>query len=116
MSLIYHMILVPRWQSWPAGQAYLPEEYAKDGFVHCTAGDDLMIKVANRFYQAVPGDFYVLVIDTQRLTSPLKWEAPSPGDTLAPQFPHIYGAINYDAIVGTKPMHRDHTGTFIGIG
>jgi uncharacterized protein (DUF952 family) len=75
-----------------------------------------MIKVANRFYQAVPGDFLVLVVDTERLTSPLKWEAPTPGDTLAPLFPHIYGAIDYAAIVATKTMHRDHTGLFVGIG
>ncbi|MCE2850212.1 MAG: DUF952 domain-containing protein [Roseiflexaceae bacterium] len=116
MPLIYHMALAMRWQTWPVGQDYLPSDYAKDGFVHCTAGDELMIKVANRFYQTVPGEFIVLVVDTDRLTSPLKWEAPSPGDTLAPLFPHIYGPINYASVVATKPLHRDDRGIFVGIG
>lgn len=115
MTHIYHMILTTRWQQWPVGQAYLPLEYANDGFIHCTAGDELMVKVANRFYQAVPGDFRVLVIDTTRLTSPLVWEAPTPGDTLAPLFPHIYGPINYDAIITSKPMQRAADGQFLRI-
>lgn len=115
MTHIYHMILATRWQQWPVGQEYLPLEYANDGFIHCTAGDELMVKVANRFYHAVPGDFLVLVVDTDRLTSPLKWEAPTPGDTLAPLFPHIYGPIDYAAIIATKTMVRDQTGQFVGI-
>jgi len=115
MAYIYHMALATRWQTWPVGQDYLPSDYDKDGFVHCTAGDELMIKVANRFYRDVAGDFVVLVVDTERLTSPLTWEAPSPGDTLAPLFPHIYGPINYAAVVATKPLQRDAAGMFVRI-
>ena len=112
---IYHMVAVPRWQSWPVDTDYLPAEYANDGFVHCTAGDELMVAVANRFYRNVAGEFMVLVIDTTRLTSPLLWEAPQPGDTLAPLFPHIYGPITAAAIIGTKVMHRAPDGTFLHI-
>ena len=115
MALIYHMVPLARWQSWPADTAYLPAEYDKDGFVHCTAGDELMLKVANHFYTAVPGDFGLLVIHTARLTSPLKWESPTPGDTLAPLFPHIYGAINRDAILAVRTMQRNATGQFVAI-
>ncbi|NBU64865.1 MAG: DUF952 domain-containing protein [Chloroflexia bacterium] len=115
MSLIYHLVTTTRWQHWPSDQAYLPAEYATDGFVHCTAGDELMIAVANRFYQQVAGDFLLLVIDSERLMSPLKWEAPSPGDTLAPRFPHIYGPINRDAVVATKTITRASDGRFLTI-
>jgi uncharacterized protein (DUF952 family) len=92
----------------------LPAEYANDGFVHCTAGDELMIAVANRFYQQVPGDFLLLVIESERVTSPLKWEAPSPGDTFA-LFPHIYRQINQDAVVTTKTITRASDGRFLTI-
>ena len=115
MAQIYHMALASRWHAWPQNTPYLPEAYADDGFVHCTAGDDLMIQVANRFYRSTPGNFLALVVETSLLTSRLVWEAPSPGDTLAPQFPHIYGAINWDAIVDVKIMTRDVKGTFISI-
>ncbi len=113
MSQIYHLVPAERWRSWPAGEAYLPAEYEQDGFVHCTKGDELMLQVANRFYRDVPGDFLLLVLDTARLTSPLTWE--QPGDDLAPLFPHIYGSINREAIVGEREIVRDSTGDFIGI-
>jgi uncharacterized protein (DUF952 family) len=114
-TLIYHMAPTVRWYTWAADQAYLPADYDRDGFVHCTAGDELMLAVANRFYHNVPGDFLLLVIDTTRLTSPLTWEAPTPGDTLAPLFPHIYGPINREAVVSIKLLQRDHSGTFVAI-
>ena len=115
MSLIYHLVTTTRWHQWPSDQPYLPAEYAIDGFVHCTAGDELMIAVANRFYQHVPGEYLLLVIDTEYLTSLLKWEAPSPGDTLAARFPHIYGPINRDAVVATKSILRGNDGRFLTI-
>ncbi len=115
MALIYHMVPTTRWQSWPVDAPYLPAEYDNDGFVHCTAGDELMLKVANHFYTKVAGDFGLLVIDTERLTSTLKWESPTPGDTLAPLFPHIYGAINRDAIVAVRAMQRTAEGQFVAI-
>jgi uncharacterized protein (DUF952 family) len=115
MTQIYHMVPTARWQTWPSDTPYLPAEYEKDGFVHCTAGDALMLKVANRFYTGVVGDFQLLVIETERLTSELKWEAPTPGDTLAPLFPHIYGPINRDAVIGVRTIQRDAEGRFVAI-
>jgi uncharacterized protein (DUF952 family) len=115
MTLIYHMVPTERWRDWPTNMPYLPDEYDKDGFVHCTAGDELMLKVANHFYMNVSGDFGLLVIDTERLTSELKWESPTPGDTLAPLFPHIYGPINRDAVTSMRMMRRDADGRFVAI-
>jgi uncharacterized protein (DUF952 family) len=63
----------------------------------------------------VPGTFLALVVETGLLTSRLEWEAPSPGDTLAPLFPHIYGPINLAAIVDVKTMTRAADGTFTAI-
>jgi uncharacterized protein (DUF952 family) len=74
-----------------------------------------MLKVANRFYTGVAGEFQLLVIETARLTSELKWEAPTPGDTLAPLFPHIYGPINRDAVVGLRTIQRNADGRFVAI-
>lgn len=110
---IYHLVPAERWQSWPKDEPYLPAEYADDGFIHCTKGDELMLQVANRFYHNGPGEFRLLVIDPEKLTSPLKWEQPA--DDLAPLFPHIYGPINRTAIVGERELVRDTSGDFIGI-
>jgi uncharacterized protein (DUF952 family) len=113
MNLIYHLAPAARWHGWPSGEPYLPAEYADDGFVHCTAGDELMLQVANRFYRDAPGDFVLLVIDPARLAAPLKWEA-SADDDLAAKFPHIYGPIDRDAIVEVRAARRAADGEFTG--
>ncbi|CAF1305958.1 unnamed protein product [Rotaria sordida] len=113
MSLIYHLVLVKRWQAWPKNTPYLPAEYEKDGFIHCTAGDELLLKVANRFCRQIEGDFVLLVIDTTKLLSPVKWEHYS-DEVLDSIFPHIYGPIQPDAIVEVHQMQRTADGTFVG--
>jgi uncharacterized protein (DUF952 family) len=113
MNIIYHLAPAERWRAWPGEQAYLPAEYPADGFVHCTAGEALMLQVANRFYRSTPGDFVLLSIDPARLSAPLKWEH-SPGDDLAPEFPHIYGPIERGAIVEVRQVRRATDGEFTG--
>ena len=51
-------------------RTYAPASLADEGFVHCTAGDDLLLQVANSFYADVePDDFLVLSLDEDRLGS-----------------------------------------------
>jgi uncharacterized protein (DUF952 family) len=114
MSLIYHLAASTRWYSWPENKPYLPAEYDKDGFIHCTSGDELVIKVANHFQRNVPGDYVLLVIDTEKLkdpASPIKWETSRKFELL---FPHIYGPIDRQAIVDVRPMQRTDDGIFVG--
>ncbi len=112
MEQIYHLAPANRWHAWPGDQPYLAAEYANDGFIHCTAGDALMIAVANRFYRETQGDYVLLVIDPARLTAPLKWE-PS-GDDLAALFPHIYGPIDRAAVLEVRVVRRAADGEFLG--
>jgi uncharacterized protein (DUF952 family) len=108
---IYHITPRDYYRSVPESEPYLPKEYAKDGFIHCTRGADLLALVANRFYRSVPGEFVMLVIDVPSLTSPLKYEALDP-DTPLP-FPHIYGPLNRMAIVDVVKMFRGEDGRFL---
>jgi uncharacterized protein (DUF952 family) len=112
LSQIYHLAPSARWRDWPADKPYLPAEYDADGFIHCSAGDELMLKVANRFYRNAPGDFVLLAVDTDRLTSELRWEQSS--DDLAPLFPHIYGPLDRAAVVAVRAVRRDEHGSFVG--
>jgi len=109
---IYHLAPAARWGDWPAGASYLPAEYDADGFVHCTAGAELMLRVANAFYHGVPGDFVLLVIEPDRLTAPLRWERSTDG--LAQLFPHVYGPIDRAAIVEVRAVRRGINGEFVG--
>jgi uncharacterized protein (DUF952 family) len=112
MDAIYHLAPAARWLDWPAGAPYLPAEYDSDGFIHCTAGDELILKVANTYYRTSPADFVLLVIDPQQLTAPLKWERSA--DALATLFPHIYGPIDRAAILEVRAIRRSQDGQFLG--
>jgi uncharacterized protein (DUF952 family) len=112
MQHIYHLAPAARWRGWPDTLPYLPAEYDADGFVHCTAGDDLMLRVANAFYRSAPGDFVLLTIDPAHLTAPLRWEQSTDG--LNTLFPHIYGPIDRAAIVEVRDVRRAADGEFLG--
>jgi uncharacterized protein (DUF952 family) len=119
-ELIHHLVPAAEFAATPAGQPYLPAAYAADGFIHCTRQPAVLLEVANRFYQGVPGDYLVLDIDPGRLTAELRDEAPLPpapaGSPLAGvTFPHIYGPLNPEAIVAVRPVQRTPDGRFLQV-
>jgi uncharacterized protein (DUF952 family) len=57
----------------------------------------------------------VLCIDADRLTAALRWETPAAGDAFsAERFPHVYGAIDLDAVVDVRNLVRSPDGTYAG--
>ena len=49
---------------------HLPQpSWTQDGFTHLTADPQLLLSVANQFYQDSEGDWLLLVIDAQKLSS-----------------------------------------------
>ena len=108
---IYHLTPAEYFNSLPADQPYRPREFDRDGFIHCTKGEERMLLVADTLYRRVPGDFLLLVIDERKVTAPVQYE--NVGGIL---FPHIYGALDRDAIVRVIAMGRRDDGTFLPIG
>jgi uncharacterized protein (DUF952 family) len=62
---------------------------------------------ANRFFRDVP-DLVLLQIDPMRLESRLVYEALTPGE----KFPHIYGPLQVDAVVGVTSFEPGPDGLF----
>eukprot|EP00300_Choanocystis_sp_HF-7_P034901 c4798_g1_i1.p1 GENE.c4798_g1_i1~~c4798_g1_i1.p1 ORF type:complete len:120 (+),score=27.58 c4798_g1_i1:38-397(+) len=116
--LIYH--LCGR-EEWSGQDGYLPPTYHQDGFIHAANSISELVGIANHFYKQKPGDFIVLCIDVERLTSEVKFEAAAPvGNTAVhtaePKlFPHIYGPLNKDAVVQELNVQRAEDGTFLQI-
>lgn len=108
---IYHLTPAEYFNSLPADQPYRPREFDRDGFIHCTKGEERMLLVADTLYRRVPGEFLLLVIDERKVTAPVQYE--NVGGIL---FPHIYGALNREAIVRVIAMGRRDDGTFLPIG
>jgi len=119
---IYHLVPAGYYQAQPVDRPYYPETFAREGFIHCTAGADLLVEIANVYFDTLSGDLLVLEIDPQRLTAPLKFEPPIPppgqnstrntslraGSNLL--FPHIYGPLDREAIINCFALQRDEAG------
>jgi uncharacterized protein (DUF952 family) len=119
-KLIHHLAPADYYRALPPEAPYLPEGFAVDGFIHCTEDPAVMVHVANMFFREVPGEVLVLVIDPERLTSELRYEAPSPpapadSPLVGVMFPHIYGPLNREAIVEVRSAMRSADGTFLQI-
>ncbi len=94
---IYHIVLPQVWEEYRDSETYKAESLATEGFIHCSFQNQLD-GVLKRYYSGVD-KVLLLEIDSEKLTSKLVNE-PSTNDEI---YPHIYGAINRDAIVNITP-------------
>lgn len=107
MNLTYH--LVPKWyfETRDPKADYVPERYSRDGFIHCTDGAEEMARVANTYYKEEPPPHLYLYIDKERVRAPIKY------DDAGHKYPHIYGALNHDAIAEVREARRDVEDNFL---
>ncbi|GGY00386.1 DUF952 domain-containing protein [Streptomyces minutiscleroticus] len=108
--MIYHAVPLGDWGSRP-DRAYAPASLAKEGFVHCSPDEATTLAVVNAFYRDAPRPLRVLLIDEDRLTSRVEWEAaapaPPPGVAESVLFPHVFGPIDRDAVVRVLQVRWD---------
>lgn len=110
---IFHLAPAAYYHAQPIDQPYWPATFAAEGFIHCTAGTELLLEIANTFFADLAGDLLALEINPHQLTSPLKFEPPIPppgvpaGLAADVLFPHIYGPLNRTAITRIVPLRRD---------
>jgi uncharacterized protein (DUF952 family) len=111
MGHIYHIAARSDWE-----QALLNGEYttstrgrtvAEQGFIHCSDAGQVA-GVANFVYAGVH-DLVLLEIDTDRVRVKVQYDD-VPGQQ-AP-YPHIYGPLNPDAVIGVRPFTADPDGVF----
>lgn len=93
---IYHIVLPEIWEKYKQKEVYEAESLQLEGFIHCSFEEQLE-GVLERYYQGVK-EVLILVIATDKLTSKLVNEH-STNDEV---YPHIYGKINLDAVVGVE--------------
>jgi uncharacterized protein (DUF952 family) len=103
MATIYHITLPERWDEARAHGSYRADSLATEGFIHCSDRGQVE-RSLNRFYKGVP-EVRLLAIDPDRLTSRLEYE-PAHNEL----FPHIYGALNLDAVVDVQTLREEDGG------
>jgi uncharacterized protein (DUF952 family) len=112
VGLIYHIAYPTDWE-----QAQSDAEYRistrgrtleQQGFIHAGTANQVA-PVANAIY-GHDRDLVVLVIDEERVGSEIVYELVSGWDE---PFPHIYGPLNIDAVVDTRPLEPTADGRFV---
>ena len=103
MAFIYHIAAAADWERAVRDGQYTMSTrgltLAEQGFIHASTAGQVAL-VANAFYRGVP-DLLLLVIDTDRVIPEIRYE-PVPGQ--AQPYPHIYGPLNTDAVIETRPF------------
>ncbi len=113
---ILHITTRDAWTIAQRQGQYIAPSLNSEGFIHCSTRKQVL-SVADKFYKGQTG-LILLVIDTTRLSSDLKWEPPFEG--ASPQgvpandmFPHIYGPINLEAVIHVFSFDPTADGRFV---
>ncbi len=108
MTVILHIAPRPEWESAKQAGSYRGDTLESEGFIHCCFPPQLAT-VANRWFPAQKG-LILLCIDAEKVRSPIKYEGAEGGE----QFPHIYGALNLDAVFKVLDFEPGEDGNFEG--
>jgi uncharacterized protein (DUF952 family) len=109
-AVTLHLVPEDVWRAQKDVSRYLSEGFPGEGFIHCTHGDDAVIEVGNRYYRDDPRPYLVLELDLERVAAPVIYED---GER---RYPHIYGALERQAVRSIYRVERATDGTFISIG
>ncbi len=110
---IYHLTPASVFPEHVANGRYTPGSLADEGFVHCTASRERTLDVAQDYFANCAEPLLALEIDPRRLAHPVRYEEPAPiagggrrhlADGVL--FPHVYGPIDLDAIVGVGVLDK----------
>lgn len=105
MAILLHITERDAWERARGEGVYRADSLATEGFIHLSTPTQVLFP-ANVFYRGREG-LVLLVIDPERLTSEVRWEA---ADGQA--FPHLYGPLNADAVTDIIPFEPQEDGTF----
>ena len=105
----FHLVPAATWAARHDDVVYAPASLDADGFVHCTDGEDEVLRTGDRYYRAEPGAWLVLTIDLDATGA--RWTIDDP----AGRFPHVHGPIPRAAILEVRHIDRAADGRFVAI-
>ncbi len=95
---VYHIAAKAAWTSAQQNGAYVHPSLATEGFIHLSFRDQVAETLKLHFKDQ--SDLVLLEIDPNRLTANLRLELSRNGE----QFPHLYGPLNFEAVVSVTPL------------
>jgi uncharacterized protein (DUF952 family) len=99
VSHIFHITTSSAWAQARAAGAYAPPSLEREGFIHFSEAEQV-VRVANRAFRG-ERDLVLLCVTCDRLTATVRYE---PAEDAGEAFPHLYGALNVDAVARVVPI------------
>lgn len=115
MATILHIATWADWNAARAAGSYRPASLDREGFIHCSTATQV-VGSANKYFRGRT-DLVLLCIDESRIAVTVRYEPPAEvggvRDARADErFPHVYGPLDLDAVVGVVPFPCDRDGGF----
>jgi uncharacterized protein (DUF952 family) len=104
---IYHLVTATYLESVASDAEYFPHYFDEEGFIHATMEPEWVEKVANRIFANMDGEVKLLEVDTAKVQAEIRLE-----ESKGHWYPHIYGGLNWDAILRTATLPRDADGHY----
>lgn len=104
---IFHIAHLKDWEEAQKQEKYTADSLATQGFIHCSK-DYQVVDVADAIFKGQK-DLILLEIDTEKVKPGIKFEKPL-GEK--EEYPHIYGALNTDAVIKVSNFKPDVNGFF----
>ena len=99
-SNIYHICTKKSWQEQSKALNYIHESLNIEKFIHCSNKDQIE-GVLKRYFTGL-NELILLKIASKKVIPLIKYEKAAIGE----YFPHIYGALNKDAIIEVQEIDK----------
>ena len=108
MTKIFHITSRDAWQRALRSGVYRAPSLDQQGFIHFSTAEQV-VATANRHYHG-QADLLLLEVDATRLAAELRYEPSAEAPDSAERFPHLYGALNLDAVTRVIAFPPDADG------
>ena len=105
MTLLLHITTRSHWQTAQQEGVYRAASLETEGFIHCSTPAQV-VSTANAYYHGQSG-LVLLYIETDRVNAEIRYEM-AHGES----FPHLYGALNLNAVTQAIGFEPDADGNF----
>jgi len=103
--MIYHITSEKEWEQCEALDFYAPARFDKDGFIHCSAAQQVK-RIADTLFRDHQ-EVWVLYIDDEEEKEFIKYENLEGGEEL---FPHIYHKLPKKSIINRIKVKNSSMG------
>ena len=113
MEHFYHIIDREEWERAKSNGSYRPESVEGEGFIHCSYPSQVLMP-ANYLFRG-QSNLVLLEIDPDRVSAEIRHdpvETTRNGQSAQEYYPHIYGPLNPDAVVGLVDFPSNPDGSF----